>query len=81
MTTCTTCGATWTGHRMEHCWACHETFTGTRAGDMHRVGSYSPNERRCLSAKEMRQRGLVPRTKPNGLVVWSRGGHNPHADH
>ena len=66
---------------MEHCWACHETFSATRAGDMHRVGSYSPNHRRCLSAKEMTERGLVSRTKPNGLVVWSRGGHNPHADH
>lgn len=42
MTTCTDCGKSWGGLKAEHCMACHETFTGTTAGDKHRRGEY-PN--------------------------------------
>ena len=69
------CGASWTGKRIEHCDACHETFTGTSAGDKHRTGSYVPMERRCLSADEMRALGM----EQNARGVWTLGGVSPWA--
>lgn len=30
------CGKSWTGLKREHCPACHETFSSTKAGDRHR---------------------------------------------
>lgn len=57
--TCPDCGKTW-GGRAEHCTVCHETFTGTIAGDRHRVGKHGvtegPARRRCAAPTE---RGLV----------------------
>lgn len=57
------CGAKWTGHRIEHCTACHETFTGTTAGDKHRTGDHAvssgPTRRRCLTPPEMRGKGMA----------------------
>lgn len=40
---CGTCKARWTGTRVEHCASCHQSFTGTRAGDKHTtvVSKYS----------------------------------------
>lgn len=77
-TTCR-CGATWAGMRIEHCPACHETFTGTRAGDKHRTGDHAvfvgPERRRCLSPAEMTERGMVR----NDRGVWTLGGVNPWA--
>lgn len=72
MTACK-CGATWTGKRMEHCTACHATFSGTTAGDKHREGDYFPDTRRCLSADEMRAKGMAR----NGRGVWTNGGTSP----
>ena len=69
------CGAQWSGKRIEHCDACHETFTGTSAGDKHRTGSYVPMERRCLSADEMRALGM----EQNARGVWTLGGVSPWA--
>jgi hypothetical protein len=69
------CGATWTGKRIEHCTACHETFTGTGSGDMHRVGPYAPLERRCLSAEEMRDRGMAANSRGH----WTTGRASPWA--
>lgn len=49
---------------MSHCAVCCESFTGTEAGDMHRVGDHndrdplSPDRRRCLTPAEMRTSGL-----------------------
>jgi hypothetical protein len=43
MTTCR-CGTTYTGHRVEHCTGCHQTFTATAPGDMHRVGRHDVTE-------------------------------------
>ena len=61
------CGATWTGLRPEHCPACHQTFTGTTAGDKHRVGDHNvsrgPDRRRCLSVDEMTDAGMVRNDK------------------
>lgn len=48
------CGKKWTGLRAEHCGACHETFSGTTAGDMHRTGPMSARE--CLDPVDI---GLV----------------------
>lgn len=64
------CGATWTGAKMEHCAECHETFSGTRSGDRHRTGEHhifrGPLRRRCLTADEMRGKGMVQ----NERGVW-----------
>lgn len=78
MTACN-CGATWTGHRIEHCTECHETFTGTGAGDKHRVGEHAihvrPDRRRCLSPVEMTARGMTK----NARGRWTLGGTSPWA--
>ena len=59
--TCRDCGATIGGYRAEHCAVCHETFTGTAAGDMHRIGGTAkhPEPRRCLTEAEMLDRGMA----------------------
>lgn len=36
--TCRDCEKIIIGHKLEHCSECHETFTCTRAGDLHRAG-------------------------------------------
>lgn len=63
MTTHPKCGKSWSGHRPEHCAACGETFTGTEAGDLHRVGEHHAPAgtfwaRRCLTPAEMVKRGM-----------------------
>ena len=74
MTTCPPCGTTWTGHRIEHCTVCHETFTGTSAGDKHRTGGHAvfvgPERRRCLTPDEMRDKGM----SQNERGQWTLGG-------
>lgn len=64
------CGTTWTGHRIEHCPSCCQTFTGTSAGDMHRTGehhiSVGPDRRRCLTEAEMLEKGMAK----NGRGHW-----------
>ena len=58
MATCKPCGKSWTGTRPEHCTLCHQTFGGTRAGDLHRVGSFNDpdNPRRCLNPADIGMR-------------------------
>jgi hypothetical protein len=55
------CGKSWGGLRREHCPACHETFNSQTAGDMHRVGHWDANDRRCLTPNAMTARGMVQR--------------------
>lgn len=55
--TCRDCGRRITGWKLEHCPECHETFTCTRTGDLHRTGPHS--DRRCLSLVDMMERGLI----------------------
>lgn len=78
-TTCTACGKSWGGLRAEHCTVCHETFSGTTAGDRHRTGDHAvfvgPDRRRCLTADEMRDKGLEQNTKG----IWTNGGDFPAA--
>lgn len=75
-TTCR-CGAEWTGLRMEHCTVCHLTFSGTTAGDKHRVGDHAvfvgPDRRRCLTVEEMWAKGMTQ----NKRGVWTNGGEWP----
>lgn len=60
MTRCIHCEKTWTAMRAEHCPACHETFSGQKAGDRHRVGSFlGRHGRRCIPAYLLRTTGLV----------------------
>lgn len=71
--TCRTCRATITGRKLEHCALCHETFTCTAAGDMHRVGRHGvtdgPSRRRCLTPDEMRDKGM----SRSRLGHWTTG--------
>lgn len=73
------CGAEWTGLRIEHCTACHQTFTGTTSGDRHRVGKHEvdhgPERRRCLTVAEMVEKGL----ERNERGQWTNGGTSPWA--
>jgi hypothetical protein len=64
MTTHPKCGKTWSGHRMQHCPVCCETFSGEQAGDRHRIGDHAlpkgtPGARRCMTPEEMRKAGLI----------------------
>lgn len=64
------CGETWTGFRIEHCTVCHQTFTGTQSGDMHRVGPHWPiGQRRCLTPAEMETKGM----RRNARGRWTTG--------
>lgn len=77
---CPTCGDRY-GGKAEHCAACHRTFSGTTAGDIHRTGhheiSTGPTRRRCLTDQEITEDPkLTPRTR-NGTTVWGLPGDNP----
>ena len=65
--------------RMEHCVECHQTFSGTTAGDKHRTGKHhlstGPDRRRCLSTDEMAEKGMTQ----NARGVWGSGGTSPWA--
>lgn len=71
------CGARWTGLKAEHCAACHETFSGTTAGDKHRTGDHAvstgPTRRRCLTADEMLAKGMTYLTNAHGTWIWGTG--------
>lgn len=73
--TCRTCGDRIVGMKLEHCSVCHETFTCTAAGDMHRVGRHGvtdgPDRRRCLTSEEMLDKGMTRNTRGH----WTTGGH------
>lgn len=47
-----------TGDRNQ-CPGCRRYFNSTFAFEKHRVGSYEPNERRCLTDAEMLAKGMV----------------------
>lgn len=72
--TCRICGDRITGRKLEHCPVCHKTFTGTTAGDMHRVGRHGvtdgPGRRRCLTPAEMLGKGMTRNSKGR----WTTGG-------
>ena len=74
--TCRTCKKNITNRRAEHCPVCHETFAGTTAGDMHRVGRHGvdegPDRRRCLTPAEIEAKGMGQDS--NGY--WT-SGHTP----
>lgn len=65
--------------RIEHCAACHQTFTGTSSGDRHRTGDHAislgPKRRRCLTPEEMRAKGMTQ----NARGQWTNGGTSPWA--
>jgi len=60
---CRECGKRVSGNA-QHCACCHETFSGTTAGDKHRAGPWS--SRRCLNSGEMQEAGL----RQNARGVW-----------
>lgn len=44
---------------VSRCSGCNRTFSSTSAFDLHRVGNFTRNERRCLTAREMSARGMA----------------------
>lgn len=64
------------GTRIQHCTVdgCHQTFSSPSAGDRHRVGRFGitegPQRRRCLTADEMLEAGLVL----NARGMWRLAG-------
>ena len=76
--TCHKCDTTIIGYRPEHCTVCHETFNGTCAGDMHRVGQHGvkegPDRRRCLTVDEMLTKGMTR----NHHGYWTQGKDISH---
>lgn len=75
--TCRICGTATSGLKLEHCACCHETFTCTTAGDMHRVGRHDvtngPGRRRCLTPDEMLDKGMTKNVRGH----WTTGGRRP----
>lgn len=76
---CSGCGTVWYRRGYEHCSArgCHQTFTSTRAGDLHRVGPHD-GERKCLQGFDLidlrdkdGDRALKPLVDADGVYVWS----------
>jgi hypothetical protein len=59
---CRTCNKWIHGLKPEHCMVCHETFSGTRAADLHRKNG------RCLSVLEMVKKNF----SQNRLGYWGR---------
>lgn len=79
-TTCH-CGQGWTGAKLEHCVACHRTFSNTTNGDRHRTGQHhlstGPDRRRCRTEDELLEVGLHPTVTSNGSIVWRRTADTP----
>jgi hypothetical protein len=71
-TVCRKCGKDWGGLNTCHCSACHETFTGITAFDMHRAGSHAGNQRHCLPPAGV---GLVDAERK--YPCWGRPGSPP----
>nr|DAR86465.1 MAG TPA: alpha-aminoadipate carrier protein [Caudoviricetes sp.] len=76
---CRTCKKNITLSNYEHCPECHETFGGTRAGDMHRTGRHGvtegPDRRRCLTPAEMKAKGMTQAR----AGVWGTGYATPES--
>lgn len=66
---CPRCAAKWTGQNTCHCAACHITFSGYTAFDVHRSGSHARGERHCLT---MEKAGLVDAGR--GYECWTIPG-------
>lgn len=49
------------------CRKCGQNFSSTRAGNMHRVGKFSPNERRCLKGEDA---GLTLKINAHGARYY-----------
>ena len=72
------------GGRTEHCTVCHQTFSSTIPGDLHRVGHHGvkegPDRRRCLTVEEMRDlrtKAGKPRLKLTDRGVWVTWSDTP----
>jgi len=51
---------------VNQCPTCFTVFNSTHAFDKHRVGTHTPNTRRCLSDEEMSALGM----RPNRYGRW-----------
>lgn len=64
-------------HTRSECAACGAVFAGVRAFDAHRVGSYQPKTRRCLTACELHAQGMAQDVR--GWWVLSETSTEPGA--
>ncbi|MBA2391173.1 MAG: hypothetical protein H0V70_00325 [Ktedonobacteraceae bacterium] len=48
---------------VSYCSGCKRTFSSTSAFDLHRVGNFAHNQRRCLVSQEMSARGMMRNEK------------------
>lgn len=62
--------------QQSRCAACGLTFTHTNSFDAHRYGPYTA--RRCLTADELRERGMLPNSRgfwrkplPSTIPIYS----------
>ncbi len=60
---CPDCRTVYWGERANHCrggrfGGCCGTYYGMGAWDRHRTGAYGSDERRCLAAEELRDKGM-----------------------
>jgi hypothetical protein len=65
---CPRCDSVWTGLSACHCAACHRTFSGYRAFDIHRTGS------RCNDPASLLDIHGEPRLVPIARQYWSGWG-------
>ena len=60
----------YTGEELENsdqvCSGCHRNFSGTRAGDKHRIGTFG-KDRRCANPEEV---GLTKTINQYGAIVY-----------
>lgn len=77
MSHCDRHDAHWQSLKIEHCCSCGATFSGSTAGDKHRVGDHAvsagPSRRRCLTADEMLARGMTAQENAQGTLIWGTG--------
>jgi hypothetical protein len=66
--TCNGCDHRWTGLSACHCAACHRTFTGIRAFDIHRTGGH------CNDPVTLVNRNGAPRLVPAARQHWTGWG-------
>jgi hypothetical protein len=48
---------------VSYCSGCKRTFSSTSAFDLHRIGSFTQQQRRCLVPQEMSARGMMRNEK------------------
>ncbi len=56
--------------RKSYCRACRAMFASLEAFDEHRIGDFKRNQRRCMTAKEMRSHGM--QAVMGNIPAWAK---------